>query len=184
MKKKLLACALAAMMLLTAGCDDEAACEMPEQKVAGQNVEVKGNFPAFTATTINGSTVTNQIFADKKLTVWNTWGTFCGPCIGEMPELAEWAETMPDDVQLVGLVCDVRDEGDTETINAARRILNDANANFINIIPNAELNEYLSTVEAVPTTIFIDSNGNIVGEPIVGADVDGYKDFVEEYLGD
>ena len=32
------------------------------------------------------------------------------------------------------------------------------------------------------TTLFVDGEGNLVGDPIVGADVAGYKEFVEEYL--
>ena len=184
MRRKLMAMALAAMMLLTAGCDDEAMDESNEQKVAGQHIDVHEKFPAFKSKTLNGSDVSNEIFIGKQLTVCNIWGTFCPPCIAEMPELGEWANEMPEGVQLIGLVCDVQGEGDTQTIEAAKRILHDADANFLNIIPSADMMNFLSTVEAVPTTIFIDGNGNIVGAPVVGADVEGYKDFVDEYLGD
>ena len=183
MKRKLLAGALAAMMLLTAGCDDEAMEESTDQKVAAQNVEVHGKFPTFTSTTLDGDPVTNQIFSGKKLTVVNVWGTFCQPCIAEMPELGEWAREMPEGVQLIGLVCDVQGPNDYQTIGAAQDILDDAEADFVSIIPNGELMNFISNIEAVPTTFFVDGNGNIVGDPIVGADVDGYKDFVDEYLG-
>ena len=44
--------------------------------------------------------------------------------------------------------------------------------------------EYLEGVEAVPTTIFVDAEGKLVGEPVVGADVDAYKVAVEAYLHD
>lgn len=179
-----MAAALAAMMLLTTGCDEEELNDESEQRVARQQIQAHEKFPAFKSKTINGSDVSDEIFIGKKLTVTNLWSTFCGPCTAEMPELGEWADNMPEGVQLVGVVCDVRSETDEETIEAAKRILHDANANFINIIPSAELVEYLSNVEAVPTTIFIDGEGRIVGEPIIGADVEGYKDFVDAYLGD
>ena len=186
MKRKLLAPILTALLLTTAGCTEVASEQSTdaqlETKVAAQQAQSLKTFPTFTARTINDSTVTDKIFADKKLTVLNIWGTFCPPCIAEMPELGRWVEEMPDDVQLIGLVCDVRSDNDTNTIGAAKKILREANANFINIIPSAEMIDYLSTVEAVPTTIFIDSAGNIVGEPIIGADVEAYKDFVERYL--
>lgn len=181
MRKKLLAMSLTALLMLTAGCD-EVASEQSEPVVAARQVQSTGKFPSFTAKTINDSSVSSEIFAHKQLTVLNIWGTFCPPCIAEMPELGRWAEEMSEDVQLIGVVCDVRSDNDETTINAAKKILHEANANFINIIPSAELVEYLSTVEAVPTTIFIDSEGNIVGEPIIGADVDAYKNFVESYL--
>ena len=38
-------------------------------------------------------------------------------------------------------------------------------------------------ITAYPTTYFIDSEGKIVGSPIIGADVDGYRRVMEEYLG-
>ena len=71
-------------------------------------------FPAFTATDLDGNTATESIFTEKDLTVLNIWGTFCGPCIGEMPELGEWAKEMPDNVQIVGLIIDINGEEDTE----------------------------------------------------------------------
>ncbi|MBQ4235421.1 MAG: TlpA family protein disulfide reductase, partial [Treponema sp.] len=39
----------------------------------------------FTATDLNGRIVTSEIFEKNKVTMLNIWGTFCGPCIREMP---------------------------------------------------------------------------------------------------
>lgn len=136
----------------------------------------------FTTTDLDGNEVTNAIFGEKDLTVVNFWGTFCGPCIGEMPELGEWVRTMPENVQLVGIVIDIEDADDVATIEDAAKILKDANAEFVNLIPTDGLADVVAGVTGVPTTIFVDKDGNIVGEPIVGADVEGYKAFVEEYL--
>ena len=171
-------CALAFCFATLAGCDDE-----PEKTGAAPvSAAVKQAFPAFAAKDINGQPVTNDIFAPKKLTVVNVWGTFCPPCIGEMPELGEWSRQMPDDVQIIGLVCDIEDENDKRHIKAAKEIIGKAKVDFVNVIPDSSLQAFLSQVEAVPTTFFVNSQGQIVGEPIVGADVDGYKDFVEEYV--
>lgn len=155
---------------------DHAAEETPENQAAA--------FPAFTATDLDGSTVTESIFSEKDLTVLNIWGTFCGPCIGEMPELGEWAEEMPDNVQLLGLIIDINGEEDTEHRDLAVDITQKAGADFTNLIANADFAPILKDVVGVPTTLFIDGDGNIVGDPIVGADVEGYKTFVEEYLGE
>ena len=171
-------CALAFCFATMAGCDDE-----PEKAGSASAAFATGQaFPAFQAKDINGQTVTNDIFAQKKITVVNVWGTFCSPCIGEMPELGEWARQMPKDAQIIGLVCDIESANDTYHINAAKEILGKAHADFVNIIPDSSLQNFLSQVEAVPTTFFVNSQGQIVGEPIVGADVDGYQDFVEDYL--
>lgn len=140
--------------------------------------------PAFTAKDLEGNTITENVFAEKDLTVVNIWGTFCMPCVGEMPELGEWAKTMPDNVQIIGLICDIAGENDTEHHDLAVTITEKAGAEFTNIIANEDWNDIMSWVIGVPTTLFVDKNGAIVGSPIVGADVEGYKEFVEDYFSE
>lgn len=168
---------LSVAILFSSGCGTEAA-------TTGSSIRADQGekFPAFTTKDLAGNTVTEGIFAGKKVTVINIWGTFCPPCIGEMPELAEWARSMPEGAQLMGIVCDVGGEGDKETIGEAQKIMRKAGGDFVNLIPNGEIMKYLETVEAVPTTIFVDEKGNILGKPVIGADVGQYKDRVREYL--
>ena len=168
---KLLGCTvISSALILMSGCveDDE---DNNSQKFSSavastsqKQFKTIGKFPNFTTTDLNGKQVTNDIFAQKKLTVINIWGTFCGPCINEMPELGEWSDEMSNNVQLIGLVCDIEGADDYSTINDAKAILNN--------------------VDAVPTTIFVDSEGNILDKTISGADVDGYKEVVAEYLNE
>lgn len=138
--------------------------------------------PDFTAKDLDGNTVTESIFSEKDLTVVNIWGTFCGPCVGEMPELGTWAKDMPDNVQLIGLIIDIAGDDDTEHHDQAVSIIQNASADFVNIVANEDFSDILKDVVGVPTTIFVDKDGNIVGDSILGANVDGYKEFVEEYL--
>lgn len=140
--------------------------------------------PAFTAKDLDGNTVTESIFGEKDLTVVNIWGTFCTPCVEEMPELGEWANAMPENVQLVGLIIDIAGEEDTEHRDLAVTITERANADFLQIIANEDFNSILRWVTGVPTTLFVDKEGNLVGDPIIGADVAGYKKFVEEYFNE
>lgn len=138
--------------------------------------------PAFTSKDLDGNTITESIFADKDLTVVNIWGTFCTPCVEEMPELGEWAKSMPENVQIVGLIADISGDDDTEHHELAVTITEKAGADFTQIIANSDLDSIMQWVTGVPTTLFVDKEGNIVGKPIVGADVDGYKKFVEDYI--
>ena len=138
--------------------------------------------PSFTTKDLDGNTVTEDIFGEKDLTVLNIWGTFCGPCVGEMPELGEWAKEMPENVQIVGLVIDIAGEEDTEHREQAVNIMLNADADFTQMIVNADFADILKDVIGVPTTIFVDKDGNIVGDSVIGADVGAYKQFVEEYL--
>ena len=145
---------------------------------------VPNAFPAFSTVDLQGNPVTQDIFAGKDLTVVNIWGTFCTPCINEMPELGEWGRSMPENVQIIGLVSDLSSAEDADTLEMARLICEKSGVEFVNLIANADFAELLSGVVGVPTTIFVDGSGAIVGEPIVGAYVDGYKQFVEEYLNE
>ncbi len=150
------------------------------QKAA--NFSVSEGSLEFTAENLALESVDSSIFAEKDLTVLNVWGTFCGPCINEMPELGEWQRELPENVQIIGLVADVAGKEDKEHIELANMILEKTNARFTNIIPNNDFAELLSGVVGVPTTFFINKEGKIVGKPIVGAQVPKYKSFVEEYL--
>lgn len=165
-----------AMLLLSAGCLAENATS------SNQGAAKLNKFPDFKTVDLAGNVVTQDIFKSKKVTVVNIWGTFCPPCIGEMPELGKWAGQMPADAQIIGIVCDARDKNDKETIDEAKKITANANAKFVNIVPDEGIMSYLDSVDAVPTTIFVDSDGNIIGETVVGADVAKYKEFLKRYL--
>ncbi|MDR0615292.1 MAG: TlpA family protein disulfide reductase [Synergistaceae bacterium] len=123
-------------------------------------------FPAFASKSLEGQDVTDALFAEKKLTMVNIWTTWCPPCIGEMPDLGNLAKTMPEGSQLVGIILDADEPG---ALDDALKILEDANASFVQILPADSMGPVLSMVEAIPTTIFVDSAGNIVGNPLVGA---------------
>lgn len=182
--------ALCMILILMTGCGDTADTqENLEQNTVSQenesnSTEESVKFPSFSATDLEGNTVTESIFSQKDLTVLNIWGTFCNPCVGEMPELGEWANKMPDNVQMVGLIIDINGDEDTEHRDLAVDITSNAGAEFTQIIANQDFAPVLKDVLGVPTTMFIDKDGNIVGDAILGADVDGYKEFVEEYLSE
>lgn len=142
-----------------------------------------GAFPSFSTVDLNGNPVTDEIFAGKDLTVVNVWGTFCGPCINEMDELAAWSQSMPENVQLIGLVSDLYSATDTETLETALAICEATGASvYPSLVSCQDFYPLLSTVVGVPTTFFVDGNGQLVGEPIVGANVPGCMAFVEAYL--
>lgn len=176
--KKIWGIALLSISFLMTGCGESVAEHDTSQPASAQFAK----FPQFATKDLTGNTITNDIFARKKITVVNIWGTFCPPCIGEMPELGEWSRNMPEDAQLIGIICDADGENDTKTADTAEKILNKAQADFVNLMPSKDIMKYLENVEAVPTTIFVDSAGNMIGTPVIGADVAQYKKRVAEYL--
>ena len=139
------------------------------------------NMPEFSTTDIDGNKVTNDIFADYDLTVVNFWATYCNPCIDELPELAEWKKELPDNVNLIGLLVDVDEKG-SDQYKLAEKIIKETGADYQHLLATEEFDDMISDLVGVPTTFFVDSTGKIIGEPFAGADVDAYKQTVEDYL--
>lgn len=140
-----------------------------------------GDFGRFTTTTITGEEVTNGIFAEYDLTMVNIWATWCSPCVEEMDELQEVYESMDDNTNLISICYDGNSAGDT-----ASQILEANGVTFDSLLPNEDIeNNIFSTIQYFPTTIFIDSNGNIVGEYLEGAPsydtVNTYNSIIESY---
>ena len=105
----------------------------------------------------------------------NVWGTFCGPCINEMPDLGKISEDYKDKgVRVIGVICDTYDyaknENLPETVQSAKNIVAETGASYTHILPSASLNKAkLDTIYSVPTTYFLDEDGAIIGSEYVGA---------------
>ena len=111
-----------------------------------------------------------------------TAGTYCGPCIGEMPDLQNWytvEQSKDSGVMIVGIPYDV----DASTVDEAIDILRDQGVTYPNLLVDDGLYEmFIKDITVVPTTYIVDSNGNIVAGPIEGAYIDFYHDEVLAYL--
>ena len=142
---------------------------------------------SFTASDIYGNEVSSDIFKDSKITVVNIWGTFCSPCIYEMPFLGELSrEYDKSEVQLLGVVSDSVDyfgEEDSNAVALAQEIAEETKADYTHIVPSMEVLEFLYDVTAVPTTFFLDSEGRVIGEAVVGArEKDAWKEIIDNLL--
>jgi hypothetical protein len=97
-----------------------------------------------------------------------------------MPDLGVLGRAMPEGSQLVGIILDAEDSGAMED---AEKILTKAKADFLQVLPVQEMAPVLNEVNAIPTTIFVDSQGRIVGEPLVGSrSEDAYRGEIEKIL--
>lgn len=128
----------------------------------------------FSAKDIYNKNITSEVFEDAEVTMINIWGTFCGPCIREMPDLGSLSKKYDEEkFQILGIVIDaVNRKGlpDSKTIEAAKSIVKQTGADYLHIVPDVKLqNGILQSVFAVPTTIFVDKNGNQIGEIYTGS---------------
>lgn len=133
-----------------------------------------GVLAGFTAQDLEGNNVDDSIFDDYDVTMINVWGTFCGPCIQEMPDLGQLAEDYADEgLQIVGIVSDATDyEGGypEETVELAKEIVEETGAGYLHLLPSQDLlDRVLSSIQVVPTTFFVDSEGNQLGGIVTGS---------------
>ena len=129
-------------------------------------------FPAFEGKDLDGNTVkSDELFSANAVTVVNFWFTTCNPCVGELAELdALNKELAEKGGSLIGVNTFTLD-GDEAAISEAKDVLAKKGATYQNVYfdSDGEAGKFTTNVFAYPTTYVVDRNGNIVGEPIVGA---------------
>ena len=132
----------------------------------------KQKFPAFTGKDLDGNDVdSNTLFSGNAVTVVNFWFTTCSPCVGELSELdALNKELAEKGGALIGVNTFTLD-GDETAISEAKDVLAKKGATYQNVYfdSDGEAGKFTSNIFAYPTTYVVDRNGNIVGDPIVGA---------------
>ena len=129
-------------------------------------------FPAFEGKDLDGNTVkSDELFSANAVTVVNFWFTTCNPCVGELSELdALNKELAEKGGSLIGVNTFTLD-GDEAAISEAKDVLAKKGATYQNVYFNSdgEAGKFTTNIFAYPTTYVVDRNGNIVGDPIVGA---------------
>lgn len=129
----------------------------------------------FSAQTLDGKKADASIFANSKVTMVNVWATYCGPCLNEMPDLAAINQKYADQgFQIVGIVSDAFSaDGVNYTdkeLATAKELVKETGASYTHLLPSQDLyNALLMNVQYVPTTIFVDSKGNQIGDAVVGS---------------
>ncbi len=155
----------------------------PEVIIAAQ----VGNFQA---QTLDGNAVDQSIFADAKLTMINVWTTWCGSCVDEMPDLETISGQLNDiDAQLISVVYDTydpREQINEEMLELAQRIVERTGVTFPTLIPDTQLMDgLLQGMLGYPTTFFVDSQGNLVGDPVLGSNsAEDWMQLIQERLAE
>ena len=134
----------------------------------------------FTTQDLDGKNVYgDEIFAANEVTMVNLFATWCGPCMAELPDLAKISkEYKGKGVQVLGICLDQNAATNAKEI---KNKLKSCGVNYQIIINNSEIEDVFRS-QYIPATFFVDSDGKIIGEPIVGADVEAYKTRLNEIL--
>ena len=129
-------------------------------------------FPAFTGKDLDGNAVDSKtLFSGNAVTVVNFWFTTCSPCVGELADLdALNQELAKKGGALIGVNAFTLG-GDETAIAEAKSVLTKKGAGYQNVYfdGNSTAGKFVEDIFAYPTTYVVDRNGNIMGDPIVGA---------------
>ena len=129
-------------------------------------------FPAFEGKDLDGNPVkSDDLFSGNAVTVVNFWFTTCNPCVGELSDLdALNKELAKKGGALIGINTFTLD-GDEAAISEAKDVLAKKGVTYQNVYfaSDGEAGKFTTNIFAYPTTYVVDRNGNIVGDPIVGA---------------
>lgn len=172
-----LLCAALAIGMLVTGCSGEktppVSSSEPVQNENGGSTSTGtaaglGSMKSFTAATLDGGSFTQDDIAGKDITVVNYWSLMCGPCIAEMPDLAAFEKALPDNVRLVTVCLD--GEGAEDIVTS---VLSEAGYEGTTLLSgDGDYLEIWKNLQYTPTTVLVDSEGNLVGDAIIGGQED------------
>ena len=136
-------------------------------KKAEKDMEKGSLAPDFQLKNIDGQNYSLSNFKGKFI-VLDFWGTWCGPCIAEMPKLKATHKALKDKVTFIGIACNDTDEAIKKAIKVHQidwlQLVN-TNENDVSV---------LYGVQAYPTKIVLDENLKFI-KRFVGMDEEFYK---------
>lgn len=136
--------------------------------------ENAGDSIAFSTKDINGRPITGKDIKNAKLVMVNFWEPWCGPCVGEMPDLEKLYENYQDQgLIILGVFysSDYQEE--------AKAIVDEIGITYPVLIGNQDFSAY--TTQYVPTTVFFTGSGELLtDEPFVGAR--SYTEWEQEVI--
>ena len=150
--------------------EKESAASESSDNASSKSDESTGVFKGFKGKDLDGNDVDDSLFAKNKVTVVNFWFSGCKPCVGELSKLNELNEKLKEmGGEVVGINTDTLDNNEAG-IKEAKEILKAQGASYKNLTfdSNSTVGKSAGNIMAFPTTVLVDKDGNIVGEPFMG----------------
>ena len=164
--------------------EKESAASESSDNASSKSDESTGVFKGFKGKDLDGNDVDDSLFAKNKVTVVNFWFSGCKPCVGELSKLNELNEKLKEmGGEVVGINTDTLDNNEAG-IKEAKEILKAQGASYKNLTfdSNSTVGKYAGNIMAFPTTVLVDKDGNIVGEPFMGGidDQSNYNQLMKQ----
>jgi thiol-disulfide isomerase/thioredoxin len=130
--------------------------------------EAKTTLPQFKLKLVDGKILNSKSLAGK-VTIVDFWGTWCAPCIAEIPEYnAFYKEYKSKGIYFVALAAD---SGTLAQVGEAAKRLQ---MEYPVAVPSWEELDLFGNIEVFPTTLVFDGKGQLVRE-FAGATPSKYK---------
>jgi thiol-disulfide isomerase/thioredoxin len=123
-------------------------------------------FVHFTTKTLDGQDFDQTYFAQYKVTFINYWGTWCGPCVGELPDLEALYGKYKGAIGFIG-ICD--DATDSASAQYATDVLGKSGVTYTNVMNFTQVADIYGAINAVPCSIIVDKDGKPLCDQIIGA---------------
>ncbi|MGP1613101.1 MAG: TlpA family protein disulfide reductase [Catonella sp.] len=159
--------AMLAASITACGNSGNSGSNTGSKAMTSSNKAASEKFPGFKGKDFDGNDVDESLFSKNEATLVNFWFNGCSACVNEMPALEEFNKKLKEKgAELIGI--NAGTASDEKGFAEAKEILSKQGATYRNLIlPNDH--EYVRKIFSFPTTVIVDKNGNIVGDPIVGA---------------
>ncbi len=160
--------------------DEEQWKSMAEKaRGSARRLRLLGNPIEVTGTTAEGEPFDWSDYRGKVVLV-DFWASWCGPCIGEIPNMKRALKAYPDDFVIVGINMDRTDA-------AMEKAVEKYDINWVNVVGDEEngmgwdhpMASYYG-VTAIPTAILVDREGIVVSLAARGAEL---EEKLQELIG-
>lgn len=171
---KIFVSTLLSLFLLT-GCANNQPIKYNDGKVVDCTSIKKSTGAGVELQCVGDETVTN-FEALRGPMILNVWGTWCAPCLEELPLLRKFHDQYGEQVQVVGLNVEEQDRSAVEPFIKANGIVWPSLYD-----PDGRTRKVIGM--GVPVTWFIDSNGEVIHKKIGAfADYSEIEGLVKKYF--
>lgn len=144
---------------------------------ANNTIEIKPNViktkaPDFKLKDLNGKELSLSDLKGKKVFL-NFWATWCPPCKEEMPEIQKlYNETKDSDLVIIAVEIG-------EPQSEVKSFIDNNKYSFKVLLDSDQSVATKYSITAIPTSYFIDEDGNIISKSSGGMSIDGMKSYIK-----
>lgn len=145
------------------------------------------DYITFDTKTLEGEEISSTVFGDYDLTLVNFWGTYAKDTSNEQAVLEQVYEKASEykdkKLNVINAIVDTPSEENEKII---KELKEQAGGKFTTIVMDQTLaNWAVENLKGVPTTVFVNSDGKIVGDKLEGAkSADTYFDELIKRVGE